>query len=53
MLDTVRKVGVNSCVTYSCGPHHMDEQRQDDELEPRYNSSVPILDVALKTYRKQ
>ena len=31
----------------------MDEQRQDDQLEHTYNSSVPIRDVALKTYRKQ
>ena len=31
-------------------PHpHMDLQRQDDELGPTYNSSVPIPDVALKT----
>ena len=30
----------------------MDEQRQDDQLEPTYNSSVPIQDVAEKTYRK-
>ena len=38
---------------YSCGPFHMDEQKQDDQLEPTYSSSVPIRDVALKTYRKQ
>ena len=31
----------------------MDKQRQDDQLEPTYNSSVPIRDVALKTYRKR
>ena len=31
----------------------MDEQRQDNLLEPIYNSSVPIQDVALKTCRKQ
>ena len=31
----------------------MDEQRQDDQLEPTYNSSVPIQDVALKTYQKR
>ena len=31
----------------------MDEQRQDDQLEPTYCSSVPIQDVALKTCRKQ
>ena len=31
----------------------MDEQRQDDQLEPTYNSSVLIQDVALKTNRKR
>ena len=31
----------------------MDEKRQDDQLEPTYNSSVPIQGVALKTYRKR
>ena len=31
----------------------MDEQRQDVQLGPTYNSSVPIQDVALKTYRKR
>ena len=31
----------------------MDEQRQDNQLEPTYTSSVPIRDVALKTYRKR
>ena len=31
----------------------MGEQRQDDQLEPIYNSSVPIQDVALKNYRKR
>ena len=30
----------------------MDEQRQDDHLEPIYNI-VPIQDVALKTYRER
>ena len=30
----------------------LDEQRQDDQLEPTYNSSVPIQNVALKTYQK-
>ena len=32
---------------YSCGLLHMDEQRQDDQLEATYSSSVPIWDVAL------
>ena len=31
----------------------MDKQRQDDQLEPIYNSSVPIKYVALKTYWKR
>ena len=31
----------------------MDEQRQDNQLEPIYNSSVPIQLVALKTSRGQ
>ena len=31
----------------------MDKQRQDDQLESTYNSSVPIQDVALKTYQEQ
>ena len=31
----------------------MDEQRQDDQLEPTYSSSVPIRVVALRTHWKQ
>ena len=31
----------------------MDEEMQDDQLEPIYSSSVPIEDVALKTYRER
>ena len=31
----------------------MDEQRQDDQLEPTCSSSVPIRDVALRTCQKQ
>ena len=40
-------------MTYSCGPLHIDEQRQDDQLEPIYNSSVPIQDVAWKTSQER
>ena len=36
----------------SCGPLHIDEKRLNDQLEPIYNSSVPIQDVALKTSQK-
>ena len=38
---------------YSCGPLHMDEQRQDDQLEPTYSSSVLIRGAALRTCQKQ
>ena len=31
----------------------MNEKRRDDQLEPIYNSSVLIQDIALKTYREQ
>ena len=31
----------------------MDEQRQNDQIEPTYSSSVPIEDIALRTSRKQ
>ena len=40
-------------MTYSCGTLHMDMQRQGDQLEPTYCSSVLIRDVALKTSRKR
>ena len=38
---------------YSCGQLPVDQQRQDDQLEPRYGSSVLIWDLTLKTCRKQ
>ena len=53
MQDAAGEVGTNSLVTYSHGPLDMDEQRQDDQLEPTYNSSVPIQDVVLKTCQKR
>ena len=31
----------------------MDKQRQDNQLEPIYNSSVPIQDIGLKIYRER
>ena len=37
MQDTAGEVG-----TYSCGPLHIDEQKQDVQLEPTCNSSVSI-----------
>ena len=31
----------------------MDEQKQDDQLEPIYNNSMPIQDIAWKTSRER
>ena len=53
MQDTAGEVRTNPLVTYSSGSHQTDEQRQDDQLEPIFNSSVPIQDVALETNREQ
>ena len=47
MQDPAGEIGTNSLVTYSCRPLHM-----NDQLESIYNSTVPIEDVALKTYRE-
>ena len=38
---------------YSYGPPHITEQKQDEELEPTFSSSVRIRDVALRTYQKR
>ena len=38
---------------YSSGPLYTDKQRLDDQLEPIYNSSVPIQDVAWRTSRER
>ena len=38
---------------FSCGPPHMAEQKQGDQLEPTYSSSVKIRDVAMKNCQKQ
>ena len=35
---------------YSYGPFHMDEQVLGDQLEPIYNNSVLIQDVAWKEW---
>ena len=51
--DTAGVVKTSSWVMYSCGPLHMNEQRQDVPFEPTYSNSVPIRDVAQRIYRKQ
>ena len=38
MWDTAGEVGTSSLVIYSCGHLHMDEQRQDNQLEPTHSS---------------
>ena len=38
---------------FSYGPPHMAEQKQGDQLEPTYSSSVRIRDVALRTCQKR
>ena len=38
---------------YSCGPPHMDGQKQDDQHEHTFSSYVRIQDVALKTYQRR
>ena len=38
---------------YSYGPPYMAEQKQDDQHEHTYNSSVRIWDVALKTCQRR
>ena len=37
----------------SCGPPHMANQKQDDQLEHSYSSYVMIRDVTLKTCRRR
>ena len=51
--DTTGEVEMSSWMMYSCGPLHMDKQRQDVQFEPTYSSSVLIRNVALRISRKQ
>ena len=53
MRDTAGVVGCAQKWHTPVDPFQMDEQRQDDQLEPIYSSSVPIQDIALKTCQKQ
>ena len=40
MQDTAGEVWTSSLVMYSCGALYLDEQRQGDQHEPTYSSSV-------------
>ena len=48
---TTGEIRMNSSATYSCRPHRMNKQKQDNQLELIYiyiyNSSVPIQDVVI------
>ena len=46
MRYTAGEVTKSSSMMSSCGPFYMDEKRQDDQLEPTFNSSVMIQYVA-------
>ena len=50
---TAGEVGKNLWVMYSCGPLLINEKRQDIQLEPTYNSSVPVQYVAWRICLKQ
>ena len=46
------KVMTNSLETFSRIPLRVDDQKHNDQLEPTYNSSVPMQDVAVNTSRE-
>ena len=53
MQDTAGEAGTSSQVMYSYRPSHMAGQKQDDQLESTYSSSVRIRDVALRACQKR
>ena len=53
MQDTAGEVGMSSLVMYSSGRLHMAKQKQGDQLEPTYSSSVRIRGVSLRTCKKR
>ena len=53
MPDTDGEARTRSYVMCSCGPPHMANQKQDDQLEHSYSSYVMIRDVTLKTCRRR
>ena len=50
--DTAGEARTNS-VMYSCGPPHMGNQKQDDQLKHTYSSYVRIRVVTLKNCQKR
>ena len=53
MQETDGEAGTSSLVMYSYRPPHMAVQKQDDQLEHTYSSSVRIRVVALKTCQRR
>ena len=53
MQDIVEEAGKSSWMMYSYGPLHMAEQKQDDQLEHTYSSSLRIRDVVLKICQRR
>ena len=53
MGDITGEARTNSKITFSYGPPHMAEQKQEDQLEHTYSSYVRIRDVALKTSQRR
>ena len=53
MQDIAGEAGTSSWEMYSYGPRHMAEQKQDDQLEHTYSSSMRIRDAAPRTCQKR
>ena len=53
MPDTAGEARTSSYGVYSCGPPHISNQKQDDQLEHTYSSYVMIRDVTLKTCQRR
>ena len=51
--STAGEARTSSLAMYSCGPPHMDVQKQDDQHELTYSNYVRTQDVTLKTCRKR
>ena len=53
MPDTAGEARTSSKVMYFCGPPHMANQKQDDQLDHTYSSYVMMRDVTLKTCQRR
>ena len=53
MQDSTGEAGTSSSVMYSYRPPHIAEQKQEDQHEHTYSSSMRIGDIALKTCQRR